>query len=148
MELTPEEHLEYGYQKIREGLAQDLLNRVKEASPSFFERLVVELLVAMGYGGSLRDAGRTVGRSGDGGIDGVIKEDRLGLDVIYIQAKRWESTVGRPDDPEVCRSTARTASEERRFHHHVGFLLGTPKSSLRGSIPGLCSSAGPNSLTS
>lgn len=62
-----------------------------------FERLVVELLVAMGYGGSLQDAGRTVGRSGDGGIDGVIKEDRLGLDVIYIQAKRWDSTVGRPE---------------------------------------------------
>jgi restriction system protein len=96
-ELTPEEHLEYGYQKLREGLGGDLLRRVKDASPAFFERLVVELLVAMGYGGSLQDAGRTVGRSGDGGIDGVIKEDRLGLDVIYIQAKRWDSTVGRPE---------------------------------------------------
>jgi restriction system protein len=96
-ELTPEEHLEYGYQKIREGLAGDLLRRVKDASPAFFERLVVELLVSMGYGGSLRDAGRTVGRSGDGAVDGVIKEDRLGLDVIYIQAKRWDSTVGRPE---------------------------------------------------
>jgi len=70
---------------------------VKSASPSFFERLVVELLVRMGYGGTLRDAGQAVGKSGDGGIDGIIKEDRLGLDVIYIQAKRWDSTVGRPE---------------------------------------------------
>lgn len=96
-ELTPEEHLEYGHQRMREELAIELLKRVKEASPAFFERLVVELLVAMGYGGSLQDAGKTVGRSGDGGIDGVIKEDRLGLDVIYVQAKRWEATVGRPE---------------------------------------------------
>jgi restriction system protein len=74
-----------------------LLSKIKEASPQFFERLVVELLVAMGYGGSRKDAGQTVGRAGDGGIDGVIKEDRLGLDVIYIQAKRWEGVVGRPE---------------------------------------------------
>lgn len=93
---TPEEHIEYGHQRIREQLAADLV-KVKEGSPSFFENLVVELLLAMGYGGSRQDAGRTVGRSGDGGIDGVINEDRLGLDVIYIQAKRWESTVGRPE---------------------------------------------------
>jgi restriction system protein len=73
------------------------LEHVKEASPAFFERLVVELLVRMGYGGTLQDAGKAVGRSGDGGIDGIIKEDRLGLDVIYIQAKRWENTVGRPE---------------------------------------------------
>ena len=66
-------------------------------SPEFFERLVVGLLVSMGYGGSLRDAGRAIGRSGDGGIDGVIKEDQLGLNVIYVQAKRWQNTVGRPE---------------------------------------------------
>lgn len=96
-ELTPEEHLEYGYQRIREQLAADLLQKVKEASPAFFEKLVVELLLTMGYGGSRLDAGKTVGRAGGGGIDGVINEDRLGLDVIYIQAKRWEGTVGRPE---------------------------------------------------
>ncbi len=96
-QLTPEEHIEYGYQKVREDLAADLLQKIRSASPAFFERIVVELLVAMGYGGSRQDAGRTVGRSGDGGIDGVIKEDRLGLDVIYIQAKKWEDTVGRPE---------------------------------------------------
>jgi restriction system protein len=95
--LTPSEHIEIGYQRIREELEDELLHKVKEASPAFFERLVVELLVAMGYGGSRKDAGQTIGRSGDGGIDGVIKEDRLGLDAIYIQAKRWEGVVGRPE---------------------------------------------------
>jgi restriction system protein len=94
---TPEDHLEYGYQRIREQLVTDLLAKVRDGSPAFFEKLVVELLLAMGYGGSRQDAGRTVGKSGDGGIDGVINEDRLGLDVIYVQAKRWEGTVGRPE---------------------------------------------------
>ncbi len=74
---------------------QELLEWV-HAPPAFFESLVVELLLRMGYGGSREDAGQTVGRSGDGGIDGIIKEDRLGLDVVYIQAKRWEHTVGGP----------------------------------------------------
>jgi restriction system protein len=78
-------------------LESDLLDQVKNASPAFFERLVIDLLVSMGYGGSRQDAGRAVGKSGDGGIDGIIKEDKLGLDVIYVQAKRWEATVGRPD---------------------------------------------------
>lgn len=94
---TPQESLEYGYQKIKRDLAQDLLTQVKQCSPSFFERLVVELLLKMGYGGSLKDAGKAIGQSGDGGIDGIIKEDKLGLDTIYIQAKRWEGTVGRPE---------------------------------------------------
>ena len=66
-------------------------------SPNFFERLVVELLVKMGYGGSRKDAGEAIGRTGDEGIDGIIKEDRLGLDTIYIQAKRWQGTIGRPE---------------------------------------------------
>jgi restriction system protein len=96
-DLAPEDHLEYGFQRFREALASDVLARVKQCSPTFFEWLVVNLLVAMGYGGSRQDAGSTVGRSGDGGIDGIIKVDRLGLDVIYIQAKRWEGTVGRPE---------------------------------------------------
>lgn len=95
--LTPSEHIEISYQRIREDLEDELLAKIKESSPAFFERLVVELLVAMGYGGSRKDAGQTIGRSGDGGIDGVIKEDRLGLDAIYIQAKRWDSVVGRPE---------------------------------------------------
>ena len=94
---TPEEALEAAHLKMRVGLASELLSRVKAASPHFFERLVVELLLKMGYGGSRRDAGQAIGRSGDEGIDGVISEDRLGLDVVYLQAKRWDGAVGRPD---------------------------------------------------
>lgn len=94
---TPEEVLEQAYQSIRQTLAHELLNRITTATPAFFERLVVELLVKMGYGGSRKDAGERIGQSGDGGIDGIIKEDRLGLDTIYIQAKRWQGPVGRPE---------------------------------------------------
>lgn len=94
---TPEETLESAYQQLRRGLAAELLDQVKQQPPDFFERLVVELLVKMGYGGSLRDAGKAIGKSGDGGIDGIIKEDRLGLDLIYIQAKRYDAqSIGRP----------------------------------------------------
>jgi len=98
-EQTPEESLDNAYQRIRKSLALELLNRVVELSPTFFERLVVELLVKMGYGGSIKDAGKAIGKSGDEGIDGTIKEDKLGLDIIYIQAKRWRSgnVVGRPE---------------------------------------------------
>ena len=91
---TPEETLEDAYEEIRVSLASDLLENVKNCSPKFFEQLVVELLVNMGYGGSRREAARAVGQSGDGGIDGIIDEDRLGLDTIYIQAKKWEGSVG------------------------------------------------------
>ncbi|MBI4384472.1 MAG: restriction endonuclease [Nitrospinae bacterium] len=94
---TPIEALESGYLILRENLARELLDKIKKCSPSFFERLVVDLLVKMGYGGSVRDAGSAIGGRGDEGIDGVIKEDRLGLDMIYLQAKRWEATVGRPE---------------------------------------------------
>lgn len=94
---TPEEIIENSYLTIRKSLAQELLFKIKSSSPSFFEGLVVELLVKMGYGGTIKDAGRSIGRSGDEGIDGIIKEDKLGLDVIYVQAKRWENVVGRPE---------------------------------------------------
>lgn len=96
---TPEEALETAYQKIRKSLAQDLISKVMNLSPAFFEKLVVELLVKMGYGGSINDAGKAIGKSGDEGIDGTIKEDKLGLDIIYIQAKRWQpgNVVGRPE---------------------------------------------------
>jgi restriction system protein len=94
-EQTPEEILESSYQNLRHDLAQELLEHVKTGTPKFFENLVVDLLVAMGYGGSRKDAGQAVGQSHDGGIDGIIKEDRLGLDAVYIQAKKWEGTVGR-----------------------------------------------------
>jgi restriction system protein len=94
---TPAELLEYGYQNIREALEQELLSKLKTVNPYFFEKIVVELLVKMGYGGSIQDAGKAIGKSGDEGIDGIIKEDKLGLDVIYIQAKRWQGVVGRPE---------------------------------------------------
>ena len=94
---TPEEILQKAYQSIRNDLAGEILERIKSNTPSFFENLVVDLMVAMGYGGSRADAGKSIGQSGDEGIDGIIKEDRLGLDVIYLQAKRWEGTVGRPE---------------------------------------------------
>jgi len=96
---TPEETLENSYLQIRKSLAQEIINKVIELSPAFFERLVVELLVKMGYGGSMKDAGKAIGKSGDEGIDGTIKEDKLGLDIIYIQAKRWKpgNVVGRPE---------------------------------------------------
>ena len=96
-EKTPEDLLEIGYEKYQGKLLSDLLEKVKQCNPNFFERLVVELLVNMGYGGSFEDAGKAIGKSGDEGIDGIIKEDKLGLDAIYIQAKRWSNPVSRPD---------------------------------------------------
>ena len=96
---TPEELLETAYLKIRKSLAQELISKVIQLPPAFFEKLVVELLVKMGYGGSIKDAGKAIGKTSDEGIDGTIKEDKLGLDIIYIQAKRWQpgNTVGRPE---------------------------------------------------
>ena len=94
---TAEESIEENYQQIREKLAAELLEQIMDNSPTFFEELVIDLLVEMGYGGSREDAAKAVGRSGDGGIDGVINEDRLGLDVVYVQAKRWEANVGQPE---------------------------------------------------
>lgn len=94
---TPEESLETAYQNLRNNLAGEILLHIKSSPPQLFERVVLDLLVKMGYGGSRRDAAEAIGRVGDEGIDGIIKEDRLGLDTIYIQAKRWDNTVGRPE---------------------------------------------------
>lgn len=95
-DLSPEEQLVASYRYLRKELVDELLMTIKSCTPKFFEKLVIDLLVTMGYGGSYEDAGKAIGRSGDDGIDGIIKEDRLGLDVIYVQAKRWENPVGRP----------------------------------------------------
>lgn len=95
--LTPDEIIDSAYQSLWLALADELLERVKACPPEFFERLVVQLLLKMGYGGSRQEAGKAVGKSGDGGIDGIINEDRLGLDAIYLQAKRWDGVVGRPE---------------------------------------------------
>lgn len=94
---TPEEQIEEAHELLRNNLANELITHLKAASPAFFEKVVIEVLVKMGYGGSRKDAGEAIGKSGDEGIDGIIKEDRLGLDVIYIQAKKWEGAVSRPE---------------------------------------------------
>ncbi len=94
---TPEEEFEAAYENLRSELTSEVIHQLKECPPSLFEKIVIEVLVKMGYGGTLKDAGKAIGKSGDEGIDGIIKEDRLGLDIIYIQAKRWENTVGRPE---------------------------------------------------
>ncbi len=94
---TPEERLQAAHREMTDSLASELLEKIMVASPRFFEYLVVDLLVKMGYGGSHSDAAQVVGKAGDGGIDGTIKEDKLGLDTIYIQAKRWEGCVGRKE---------------------------------------------------
>lgn len=129
---TPEEQLESTYQALRQELAGQLLRQVLQASPAFFEQLVVDVLVAMGYGGSRADAGKAIGQSGDEGIDGVIKEDRLGLDLIYLQAKRWQNPVGRPHVQNfvgslvgksahkgVMLTTSRFTDEARQFVRHL-----------------------------
>jgi len=96
---TPEEIIDSEFQNLRKALADEILEKIRHVKPNQFERLVVELLVRMGYGGSIKDAGKAIGKSGDEGIDGTIKEDKLGLDIIYIQAKRWKdgNSVGRPE---------------------------------------------------
>ena len=94
---TPEEAIDSAYLNIRQSLTDEILQTVKNCSPSFFETLVIDVLVKMGYGGTRKDAGKAIGKSGDNGIDGIINEDRLGLDVIYIQAKKWDNPVGRPE---------------------------------------------------
>jgi restriction system protein len=96
-QATPTDTLEAVHQQLQIELARDLLEQIREIPPSLFERLVVELLVKMGYGGSRKDAGKAIGRSGDEGIDGIINEDKLGLDMIYIQAKRWKENISRPE---------------------------------------------------
>lgn len=94
---TPEEQIGISFQQVNQDLANDLIDTVKGCTPLFFERLVIDLLLSMGYGGTRKDAGQAIGKSGDEGIDGIIKEDRLGLDIVYIQAKKWDQVVGRPE---------------------------------------------------
>jgi restriction system protein len=96
-EAPPEEVLEIAYQQVRRQIESALLRQIKDNPPDLLERVVVDLVVRMGYGGTRKDAGEALGKSGDEGIDGIIKEDPLGLDIIYLQAKRWEGTVGRPE---------------------------------------------------
>lgn len=123
-EETPDELIAGGYKQLREALAVELLERIKAISPSRFEKLVLDLLLKMGYGGTQEDAGRVVGKSGDGGIDGIINEDRLGLDVIYIQAKRWEADVGRPEIQKFVGALAGNKASKGVFITSSGFTKG------------------------
>jgi restriction system protein len=133
-ELTPEEVLENAFQRIRKDLADELLRYILASSPGFFEKLVVELLVKMGYGGSQRNMAKAVGQSGDEGIDGIIDEDRLGLDTIYIQAKKWKPdlSVGRPEIQKfvgalagkqakkgIFITTTKFTNDARDYAHHI-----------------------------
>lgn len=129
---SPDEGLFRLHRELDSALKLELLQRIKSLPPGFFERLVVELMLKMGYGGSREDAGQVVGKSGDGGIDGVIKQDRLGLDTIYLQAKRWEPVVGRPDIQAFVGSLAghrakrgvfiTTSSYSKQAHEYVGSI--------------------------
>ena len=94
--LTPQETMSSAYVELNKALTAELLETIQQQTPGFFEQLVLDLLLAMGYGGSREDAAQVVGKSGDEGIDGIIKQDRLGLDIIYVQAKRWKDNVGGP----------------------------------------------------
>lgn len=115
---NPEEVLQESFALLKTTLAQEILENLMNCSPTFFERLVVQLLVKMGYGGSIQDAGRAIGQSGDEGIDGLIKEDRLGLDTVYIQAKRWQAVVGRPE-------IQKFAGALQGHHAHKGVFITT-----------------------
>lgn len=130
---TPDEVLETAYQQLRSALTLDLLEHLKQSSPQFFEQAVIDLLLAMGYGGSHHDAAQRVGQSGDGGIDGIINEDRLGLDVVYIQAKRWQGTVGSREirdfvgsleDKRAAKGVFITTSEFTRDAHEYAGRIG------------------------
>jgi restriction system protein len=94
---TPHELIATAYRELRAALIAELLDSIRDQDPGFFEGLVLDVLRAIGYGGSRDDAANRLGQSGDGGVDGVIREDRLGLDQIYVQAKKWAEPVGRPE---------------------------------------------------
>lgn len=129
--LTPLERVEGGYKELREALADELLNRVRTMKPKAFEQLVVDVLVAMGYGGSQFDAAQVVGKSGDGGIDGVIKEDRLGLDMVYVQAKRHANDVGPGAIREFVGSLGEHKATKGVFITCGGFTAGATEAAAR-----------------
>jgi restriction system protein len=124
---TPEESLEHSYQALREALATELLETIKNGTPAAFEKIVVDLLVAMGYGGSVEDAGKVVGKSGDGGIDGIIKQDKLGLDFLYVQAKRWKDVVGSPEVMKFSGSLTKKHANRGVFITTSLVLCGRPR---------------------
>jgi restriction system protein len=132
--ITPEERLEGAYKELRESLAGELLIRVRQGSPKFFEHLVVDVLVAMGYGGSRADAAQVVGKTGDEGIDGVIKEDRLGLDMVYVQAKKWQGSVGPGEIDQFVGSLSRKKAHKGVFITTGAFTAGALKAAHEAAV--------------
>lgn len=142
-ETSPEEVMEQTYARINSSLAYDLLERVMQNSPAFFERLVIDLLVKMGYGGNREDAAMVTQLSHDGGIDGIIKEDRLGLEKIYIQAKRWEATVQKPEIQKFVGALSEKHAHKGIFITTSNFSNGAKESARSAKIvlidgPQLC----------
>ena len=122
-DATPQDELEDAFQKINSALISDLLTEIMSQTPDFFENLVVQLLVKMGYGGSISDAGEVLGKTGDEGIDGIVREDKLGFSLIYIQAKRWDlgNSVGRPEIQKFVGALAGAGASKGLFITTAGF---------------------------
>lgn len=128
---TPDEQLQQAYQSLNNSLAEELLDSVKQLTPQAFEQLVVDLMIAMGYGGARKEAGQATKLTGDDGIDGIINEDKLGLDSIYLQAKRWENTVHRPEIDKFIGSLTRQGASKGVFSSTSDFSQGA-KDSVSG----------------
>ncbi|HBM10335.1 restriction endonuclease [Pseudomonas sp. Choline-3u-10] len=129
-ETTPDEQLAEAYQALQQSLADELLAQVRAATPSFFEQVVVDLMIAMGYGGSRKEAGKATQLTNDDGIDGIIKEDKLGLDVIYLQAKRWANTVHRPEIDKFIGALTRKRARKGVFITTSDFSTGAKDAAL------------------
>jgi restriction system protein len=129
-DITPDEQLAQAHQALLQSLADELLAQVRGASPTFFEQLVVDLMIAMGYGGSRKEAGRATQQTNDDGIDGIIKEDKLGLDVIYLQAKRWSNTVHRPEIDKFIGALTRQRARKGVFITTSEFSAGAREAAL------------------
>ena len=130
VDITPDEQLNQAHQALMQSLADELLAQVRGASPTFFEQLVVDLMIAMGYGGSRKEAGRATQQTNDDGIDGIIKEDKLGLDVIYLQAKRWSNTVHRPEIDKFIGALTRQRARKGVFITTSDFSVGAREAAL------------------
>lgn len=129
-DTTPDEQLSIAHQALLQSLEEELLAQVRAASPSFFEQLVVDLMLAMGYGGSRKEAGKATQATNDDGIDGIIKEDKLGLDVIYLQAKRWSNTVHRPEIDKFIGALTRQRARKGVFITTSEFSVGAREAAL------------------
>jgi restriction system protein len=129
-ETTPDEQLAEAHQALVQSLADELLAQVRAATPTFFEQLVVDLMLAMGYGGSRKEAGKATQLTNDDGIDGIIKEDKLGLDVIYLQAKRWNNTVHRPEIDKFIGALTRQRARKGVFITTSDFSAGAREAAL------------------